>query len=748
MTDDLIKKSDAVSIEATPKIKIIGRCKLDSDAILREMPEIIAAESHSGYDDEAFKKIWAAVYDTYRALPKEEAEILNRAYSNTYKDFAWCGFSMPTKEEVLKKTKEGFFRDFKEDLNAAEAMNISFKCALQIGDYSLIFLSGEDSHWLFPSRYIEVEKYKDYNALSGSERLAAISSSHIDPSNAPVASSLTYTDAISQKENVSAAIENLEADMKSVNEAKTEGLASLQAEIDRLTQELEAKKRSMLDELEAKKAEMQVKLEEMENTVFKLDAEIYAIRCYTGEIVEVNQIRSGKAGKTDTPIVFYQKMRYLDEELGRIASLYNVDFRSEKYFESILANRDDVIDAFLPAKRSIALVRVSKSNTDFYKTEYPGILKAYEKYHGKKVGILIRDGENLYLSWTDDDRIFFSEDAFLKPMIREAEAEEAAAMMQLKYESDAEFEKRLKRQRKAAVKESLGRYYVFTLLQGMLDRGLIKLPEKVSLTDSEYIIFSMADGWIDDNRYGTFGDMIKRSNVSVKKGDHVLMTSSLWARSSENKNDRGRGYADRTWDVQAKDNEIYPINMVEHIAHYSYVYEDDNKTTESRTVWRISDEEYKQKFIDSYYADRYSKIEMVPGTEDYRYYVSLLKQNSWSGEARANFEIYKDEFINLTFMNSVWLRYVLTNSKSGNISIGGASVDFAHTIPYIKKALSFVENREKEVMGYIMDLDPSVAKDPEWPVKLSEWMLEKGIHNFSEFRTRQFIKYLKENKTC
>lgn len=736
-----------MNVETIPKINILGRCKLDSDAILREMPEIIAAESHSGYDDGAFKKIWAAVYDTYRALPKEDAKILEQAYNHTYKDHGWSGyFTTHTKEEILEKTKEGFFRDFEEDLEASEALNVSFKCVLQIGDYSLIFLSGEDSYWLFPSHFIEVEKYKDYNALSGSERLAAISGSHIDPDNAPVASSLTYTDAISQKENVSAAIESVEADMKSVNEAKAEGLASLQAEIDRLTQELEAKKRSMLDELEVKKAEMQVKLEEMENTVFKLDAEIYAIRCYTGEIVEVNQIRSGKAGKADTPIVFYQKMRYLDEELGRIASLYNVDFGSEKYFESILANRDDVIDAFLPAERSIALVRVSKSNTDFCKTEYPGILKAYEKYHGKKVGILIRDGGNLYLSWTDDDRIFFSEDAFLKPMTREAEAEEAAAMMQLKYESDAEFEKRLKRQRKAAVNESLGRYYVFTLLQGMLDRGLIKLPEKVSLTDSEYIIFSMADGWLDDNRYGTLEEMIKRSNASVKKGDYILMTSSLWAYSKEHKNDRGRGYSDRTWDVRAKDKEIYPVNLTEHIAQYSYTYMSDDGPKTNNTGWRISDEEYRQKFVESYYADRYTDVEMIPGTEGYRYYLSLLKTASLSGSARANFEVYKDEFINLTFLNSVWLKYVLRGSKSGSVKIGGCSVDFAHVIPYIKKALAFIENRESETLAQIIKIDPAISEDEEWPVKMSEWMLENDIHNFSEFRTKQFVKHLKEAK--
>lgn len=736
-----------MNVETIPKINILGRCKLDSDAILREMPEIIAAESHSGYDDGAFKKIWAAVYDTYRALPKEDAKILEQAYNHTYKDHGWSGyFTTHTKEEILEKTKEGFFRDFEEDLKASEALNVSFKCLLQIGDYSLIFLSGEDSYWLFPSHFIEVEKYKDYNALSGSERLAAISGSHIDPDNAPVASSLTYTDAISQKENVSAAIESVEADMKSVNEAKAEGLASLQAEIDRLTQELEAKKRSMLDELEVKKAEMQVKLEEMENTVFKLDAEIYAIRCYTGEIVEVNQIRSGKAGKADTPIVFYQKMRYLDEELGRIASLYNVDFGSEKYFESILANRDDVIDAFLPAERSIALVRVSKTNKGYYNTEFPGILETYEKYHGRKVAILIRDGENLYLTWTDDDRIYFSEDAFLKPMSRVAEKSEAAALMKGKYESDKDYEKRMKDLQKTAVKESLGRYYVFTLLQGMLDRGLIKLPEKVKLTDSKYVIFSMADGWLDDNRYGTLEEMIKRSNASVKKGDYILMTSSLWAYSKEHKNDRGRGYSDRTWDVRAKDKEIYPVNLTEHIAQYSYTYMSDDGPKTNNTGWRISDEEYRQKFVESYYADRYTDVEMIPGTEGYRYYLSLLKTASLSGSARANFEVYKDEFINLTFLNSVWLKYVLRGSKSGSVKIGGCSVDFAHVIPYIKKALAFIENRESETLAQIIKIDPAISEDEEWPVKMSEWMLENDIHNFSEFRTKQFVKHLKEAK--
>lgn len=45
-----------------------------------------------------------------------------------------------------------------------------------------------------------------------------------------------------------------------------------------------------------------------------------------------------------------------------------------------------------------------------------------------------------------------------------------------------------------------------------------------------------------------------------------------------------------------------------------------------------------------------------------------------------------------------------------------------------------------------MDFDPSIAKDPEWPARLSEWMLEKDVHNFSEYQTKRFCKAYKENK--
>jgi len=737
-----------MSLMESPKeteIRIIGRCKLDTKAILTELPGMIFREMH-----DSSNSFWQMHYNSvYMLLSKEDRAVYSAAYERTFSKHynKWPLINHGT-EQDLENITDSFTEAFSLDIDAAEAMKTSFKCYLDRDDVVLVSLSGsKDAFWLLPSKYVDIEEYTDYSALTGSQRQSLLGEAN---GNTGLVSSgdLSYNDVLVRTSDVRSAVLTVESAMQDVRDSKAEGLKDLQAEIDRLTNELEQKKRSMLDELEIRKSKMEAELEKMENAVFRLDSEIYNIRCYTGEVVEINQLRTGRAGRIDSPIVFYQKMRYLDEELGKIASLYGVDFSDAKYFESILINRDDVRDAFLPAERSIVLVRVSKTNKGYYNTEFPGILETYEKYHGRKVAILIRDGENLYLTWTDDDRIYFSEDAFLKPMSRVAEESEAAALMKDKYESDKDYEKRIKDLQKTAVKESLGRYYVFTLLQGMLDRGLIKLPEKVKLTDSKYVIFSMADGWLDDNRYGTFGEMIERCNASVKKGDHILMTSSLWANSKGHKNDRGRGYADRTWDVRAKDIEVYPINLTEHIAQYSYTYTSDEGPETNNTGWRISDEEYRQKFVESYYADRYTNIKMVPGSEGSKYYVSLLKSNSWTGKARANFEVYKDEFINLTFMNSVWLKYVLINNKSGVVRIGRCSVDFAHVIPYIKKALEFVENREEETFSQILKIDPSIAKDKEWPVKLSEWMLKNDIHNFSEYRTKQFVKSIKESEKC
>ena len=92
-------------------------------------------------------------------------------------------------------------------------------------------------------------------------------------------------------------------------------------------------------------------------------------------------------------------------------------------------------------------------------------------------------------------------------------------------------------------------------------------------------------------------------------------------------------------------------------------------------------------------------------------------------------------------MNSVWLEYVLTNNKTGHVKIGGQIVDFAYLIPYINSALEHCRKREQTTEIQIYELGyADILQDEEWPAKMSEWMLENDIHNFSKFRTKQFCK--------
>lgn len=47
------------------------------------------------------------------------------------------------------------------------------------------------------------------------------------------------------------------------------------------------------------------------------------------------------------------------------------------------------------------------------------VLDTYKKFHGKQIGILIRNGENLYVGWTDEEKVRIKdENVYLKPETR------------------------------------------------------------------------------------------------------------------------------------------------------------------------------------------------------------------------------------------------------------------------------------------------------------------------------------------
>lgn len=713
---------------------ILGRCKIDLNKTIETMKKRIIKEKKD-------RKIWQSFVYPFQSIDKDRFKLLDEAYDASFPEAGWFGSENDRMGQIIER----FNDDISNLIKDVQDNELILKCYYRSEKYSVVGYSENGRKFLLPNELVMLEEYRNYDGMSGIERRRLVSS---DESAITRSDDYSKNDLLDKENELNGSIEELERQIEDVEEAKTGELKALQDEINRQMEILEKKKAEMMEVLEKKKSELEAKVEDMKFQIYRLDSEIYAIRAYTGEIVEMKKIRSGKSADENEPMVIYQKIRYLDEELGKLASIYGADYSDAKTFEKLLEVRDDVLDYFAPNKRSIMLVKVSRTGKDYFKTENANILQAFDKYHGNKIAMILKDGDNVYISWTDDERIDIKEDAFYKPGEFEGEDDTPE---RLDYESDRRYSERLKAYQKTKLDESLSRYFIFQMIQGLIDRNIISFPEKVSLLDSEYIKFSYADNWIETNQYGTFAEMIKKCNSSIRKGDFILTTQHIspsnpgnYYRSWVGHNDRGRGWANRTHDVSAEDNTIYTINLIENYYKVEYL----ERTSNNSDDWKkkkdvLSETEIKQK-EGSYW---YREIKITDNTPDSKdYYVSLEKDPNWAtgNVSRANFQLYEDEFINLTFMNSLWLEYVLINSKTAGVKMGNAKVDFAHVIPYIKTALAHVRNREADCRAWIEKIDRSVLDDAEWSVQLSEWMLENDYHNFSDHRMRQFCNFYKK----
>lgn len=589
-----------------------------------------------------------------------------------------------------------------------------------------------------------------------------------------------------------------------------------QAELEKLKQELEAKYAEKTQLIREKKKEMEEQMVQLNNQMFVLDTELYGIRCMMGETVQFVQLVKGLEAEEKVPVVFFQKIRFLDEELGKWLAVYDFDGKDITTFEDALKNREDIGERFAPGPKSVSVIRISKNNILCGASDMvSNVLDTYKKFHGKQIGILIRNGENLYVGWTDEEKVRIKdENVYLKPETREDSLEEAEVQSR---------------------EEVASRYFVFSILQGVLNDGrILKVPEKINvLTPSPYLIFSMADGWLEDNQYGTFADIVERTDAPLMKGDMILTTlkierddaglGNIWNNGRSTRydawnNDRGRGERNRTHDAHIPDRRVVPVNLVDTIDTYtitekkfrltvtevpvkviregnttvtqfrydtkktneylgkitSYLTVKNNKLYEKIDVKGKPPEQIlatakaygyvhtdAEQIMMDHAHSYYTVFESIVHTEtEKEYYVSAKKDNYWKDtDSFANMEIRPGEYLNLTFLNSVYLVYAIQNHKIGGWRRGGMTVDYANSIPYLNKALEYIRKREKEeaaMLGRYMELYEG------WQVDVSEWRLKNNYHRLTDARAGKFAKekagkipaqkekkmYMKSNPAC
>lgn len=624
---------------------------------------------------------------------------------------------------------------------------------------------------------------KDYTQLSVAE-VRALKASSLDenPSTDEKSTNLTtitraqlstaHTDLKSQ-------IDSINNEMDDIKEGKHEEVQELQMQIDNLKQEMEAKKAALLAKLSEKMQQFEEMKKQLNQQIFILDSEIYSIRCFLGEVVDFACLRSGNHADVKTPVVLYQKIRYLDEEMGKICSFYNIESEQLDIFERLIAQRDDVFNTFLPAQKSIALVRLSKDGERFtYSERYHNMLDRYELEHANTIGILIRDGDYLYIGWTDDTRVNVREDMFYAPGETVISADDEGVAEKKTSDSN--------------VTAVVSRYFIFSILNGILhgnyENTLLSLPSGVDLSlPNEHVIYSTGDGWLEDNRFGSAADIINKCNSDIRLGDNIITVQSVRPYRSQNIfqtycNDRGIGDRNRTHDVSASDKTIYPINLINYegstITYYRKPKKcemEPSKCNPSRKVYKPNEvvedklyldeksklSEWKTFFDNTIARFNYSReqVSVVGEPEltnvETHYYVSLLKRHSDSNyvynggrytdrqrEARANFELDPSEFINIEVMNSEWIKYLLITKKVDGVRIGGREINYNYFIPYLNRMMEHVKQREAEECELISKhLD--LADYPEWMVDLSEWKFKTGHHKIGVRYAKQFADYLK-----
>ena len=230
---------------------------------------------------------------------------------------------------------EQFKKDMRDCQKYQSVYNQRFKLFYDNDDFCVINF-GSFNFIIFDKTYLKFEYLKNYYNIPVNQIMSSYDSTSqlsLIPHDIANTSILEQELRINKQKEL---LDKIAEDINDVKDAKTAELSAIQKEIDEKVAELNLKRERLLAELNEKKSLLNQKMLELQNQLFMLETEIYAIRCFLGETVEFIKLKSGTTESSSTPIILFQKIKFLDEELGRLVSLYDVDFEDKYLFEKYL----------------------------------------------------------------------------------------------------------------------------------------------------------------------------------------------------------------------------------------------------------------------------------------------------------------------------------------------------------------------------------------------------------------------------
>jgi len=414
--------------------------------------------------------------------------------------------------------------------------------------------------------------------------------------------------------------------IEKVSNFEDEAFAGQLAAIDNLKAEMEAKITAMYEMQAKMMAELQEKIKRYEHELLIMRSDLTAFEYRNGLTVDFMNIHKGLNAPTNQPIIIHQKLVYLDEDLPRLTDIYDVNSGS---LEVALKNSPALLEHICPTSKGITFLKMRNSAGRFELNNT--VMEFVRDVMPNEVGVLIRNGENTWLTWLDSKDISLSVDSFTS---KSSDEETSLSLVQ-------------------------SRYYLFNLIMGLIERNEILQLDHVptNMFADPGIIWSNADSQIADSTYVELGNIIPILNRYSKVDDPIYVLNSFTDKATYT--DR---YGGGTTERGRGDNAL------------------TDNTSVKEGLNKIKGIDYFSNFTYRFYV----------GGEKERYWVDDDK-----AKISPSLYIEEDEFINLKFLNSNLTNYYIHTKRIGKVSNSGRYVDFSHILPIlfgIKKAL---EEQEK-----------------------------------------------------
>ena len=339
-------------------------------------------------------------------------------------------------------------------------------------------------------------------------------------------------------------LEEMNGLLEKVSKFEDEAFAGQLEEINNLKTEMEAKITAVY-ELQAKMmAELQEKIKRYEHELLIMRSDFTAFEYRNGLTVNFMNIHKGTNAPAQQPIIIHQKLIYLDEDLPRLKDLYDEYAGS---LEVAIKHSPALLEHICPTNKGITFLKMRNSAGHFELNNT--VMEFVRDTMPNEIGVLIRNGENTWLTWLDSQDISLSEDSFTS---KSSDEETSLSLVQ-------------------------SRYYLFNLILGLIERNEILQLDHVptNIFADTGIVWSNADSQITDSTYAELGEIVPILNKYSKTDDPIYVLNSFTDRAKYagryggGTTERGRGDNALTDDTTVKEG-LNKIKGIDYFSDFTY----------------------------------------------------------------------------------------------------------------------------------------------------------------------------------